>query len=190
MLLGLALLLAAADPVPQPAAQTLIQRLQQRFAADPAAAASFGRPAPQMGEAAWLIGTWEVSAVLEERGGPPASGTSVVAPALGGVWLEIRDNYSGGQQNVAYLGYSVAERRWIIAAVDGLANANRGTAEAWTGGRISFEGDQTFLGLPAHLRETIERHGIDDFTILAEELVGESWHRVAIRYYHRRPAGS
>jgi len=185
MLLSLALLLAAADPPPQPAAQTLIQRLQQRFAANPAAAASFGRPAPQMSEAAWLIGTWEVSAVLEERGGPPASGTSVVAPALGGVWLEIRDNYSGGQQNVAYLGYSVAEGRWIIAAVDGLANANRGTAEAWTGGRISFEGDFVILGLRAHLRQTVERNGADAFNVVEEELVGGSWHRMAVRYYRR-----
>jgi hypothetical protein len=189
MLLGLALLLAAADPVPQPTAQTLIQRLQQRFAANPALAASFGRSAPQMSEAAWLVGSWDVSAVLEERGGPPASGTSVIAPALAGVWLEIRDSYEGGQQNLAYLGYSVSEGRWIIAAVDGLANANRGSAAAWTGGRIAFEGDFVILGLPAHLRQTVERTGPDAFTVTEEELVGDRWHRFAVRYYRRRAAG-
>lgn len=186
----LALLLAAADPpappVPAPASPpTLFQRLERRFAADPAAAAALGRPAPQMREADWLIGTWDVNAVVEERGGPPAAGTSVVAPALGGAWLEIRETYPHGSGSLTYLGYSSTEGRWVIIAMDNLVNANRISTAAWTGDRIVFEGDQTFLGLPAHLRQTVERHGADDFTILAEERVGESWHRVAIRYYHR-----
>src|SRR3954469_18149955 len=125
MILGLALLLAAADP------PTLFQRLQQRFAADPAAAASLGHPAPQMREAAWLLGSWDVSAVVEEQGGPPASGTSTVTPAFGGAWLEIRDTYPGGTQNLAYVGYSVVEGRWVTMALDNLMNANRSTAAAW-----------------------------------------------------------
>jgi hypothetical protein len=182
MILALAMLLAASDP------PTLYQRLQQRFAADPAAAAALGRPAPQMREAAWLIGTWEVSTELEEQGGPPASGTCVIAPAMGGIWLEIRDSYPGGQQNLAYVGYSVAERHWVIAAIDGLNNANRGIAEAWTGDRIAFEGDYVVLGLAAHLRQTLERNGANEFNIVDEELVGGNWHRLAVRYYHRRSA--
>jgi hypothetical protein len=185
MILSLALLLAAADPPPPPAPQSLFQRLQQRFAADPAAAAALGRPAPPMRQADWLIGSWDVNAVVEERGGPPAAGTSVIAPALGGAWLEIRDTYPPGSANLTYLGYSNNEGRWISISVDNLVNANRITASAWTGDRIVFEGDQQFLGLSAHLRQTVERHGADEFTVLAEELVGESWHRVAIRYYRR-----
>jgi hypothetical protein len=190
MMLSLALLLAAADP-PAPAPPpppTLFERLQQRFAADPAAAASLGRPAPQMREADWLIGTWDVSAVVEARGGPPSSGTSVVTPAFGGTWLEIRDTYPAAL-NLAFVGYSVVEGRWVIVALDNLMNANRSSsAAAWTGDSIVFEGDQLILGLPAHLRNTLERHGPDEFTILAEELVGGRWSRLAIRYYRRHPA--
>jgi hypothetical protein len=185
MILALALLLAAADPPAPPAPQTLFQRLQQRFAADPAAAAALGRPAPQMRQADWLIGSWDVNAILEERGGPPSAGTSVIAPALGGAWLEIQDTYPHGSANLTYLGYSNNEGRWIIISVDNLANANRIDAPAWTGDRIVFEGDQQFLGLPAHLRQTVERHGADEFTVLAEELVGTSWQRISIRYYRR-----
>ena len=182
MILGLALLLAAADP------PTLYQRLQQRFAADPAAAASLGRPAPQMREVDWLIGNWDVSAVVEEQGAPPSSGTSVVTPAFGGNWLEIRDTYPGGALNLAWLGYSAAEGRWVTVAVDNLMNANRSSAAAWTGNRIVFEGDYLILGLPAHLRQTVERQGPDDFSVVAEELVGGRWSRLAIRYYRRHPA--
>ena len=66
MMLSLALLLAAADPPASAASQPppdLYQRVEQRIAGDPAAIAALGRPAPQMREFDWLIGTWEVSAL-------------------------------------------------------------------------------------------------------------------------------
>ena len=181
MILGLALLLAASDP------PTLYQRIRQRYVADPAAAASLGRPAPQMHEVDWLIGTWDVSAVVDEQGGPPSSGTSAIAPAFGGAWLEIRDTYPGAL-NLFYLGYSTAEGRWIVVALDNLMNASRSGAPAWTDGRISFEGDYLILGMPAHLRQTIERQSNDAFSVVTEEFVGERWSRVASRYYRRHPA--
>ena len=181
MILALSLLLAAAD---QP---TLYQRIRQHYVADPAAAASLGRPAPQMREVDWLVGTWDVSAVVEEQGGPPSSGTSVIAPAFGGAWLEIRDTYPQAL-NLFYLGYSTAEGRWIVVALDNLMNASRSGAPAWTDGRITFEGDYLILGMPAHLRQTIERQGNDAFSVVTEERVGERWSRVASRYYRRHPA--
>jgi len=180
MFLSLALLLAADQP-------TLYQRIRQHYAADPAAAAALGRPASQMREVAWLIGTWDVSAVVDEQGAPPSSGTSVISPAFGGAWLEIRDTYPRAL-NLAYLGYSVAEARWITVTLDNLTNAARSSAPAWTGGRIVFEGDYVILGLPAHLRQTIERQGDDAFSVVTEELVGGHWSRVASRYYRRHPA--
>jgi hypothetical protein len=182
MTMILALLLAAGDP------PTLFQRIQQHFAADPAAAASLGHPPPEMRDADWLIGTWDVSSEVEEVGGPPASGTSTISRALGGAWLEIRDVYPHGSETVAYVGYSPAERRWEMIGVDNLVNANRSSAGAWTGTSIVFEGDFVFLGMPAHLRQTIERQSPDNFTVLAEERLGERWVRTAIRYYHRHPA--
>ena len=182
MSIAFALLLAAADP------PTIYQRIQQRFAADPAAAAALGRPAPQMRQADWLIGTWDVSGMVEERGGPPWSGTSVIAPALGGHWLEIRDTYPDGSENIAYVGYSVPEGRWVDVAIDNVMNANRISAPAWTGDRIVFEGDFLIFGMPAHMRQTVARTAPDYFSVVAEELVGGTWRRTAARYYHRRPA--
>jgi hypothetical protein len=181
MILSLALLLAAADP------PTLYQRIRQHYIADPAAFASLGRPAPQMHEVDWLVGTWDVSAVVDEQGAPPSSGTSVIAPQFGGAWLEVRDTYPGAL-NLVYLGYSTTEGRWIVVALDNLMNASRSSAPAWTDGRIAFEGDYLILGMPAHLRQTIERQSEDAFTVVTEELVGARWSRVASRYYRRHPA--
>jgi hypothetical protein len=108
-------------------------------------------------------------------------------PQFGGAWLEVRDTYPGAL-NLVYLGYSTTEGRWIVVALDNLMNASRSSAPAWTDGRIAFEGDYLILGMPAHLRQTIERQSEDAFTVVTEELVGARWSRVASRYYRRHPA--
>ena len=180
MIFGLALLLAAVDP------PTIYQRVEQRLAADPAAVAAFGRPAPQMRDVDWLIGTWDVSAHLEGRGGPPATGTSVVTPVLGGTWLEVRDSYPNGTQGLIFVGYSVVEGRWVSVSIDSLMNANRSTATGWNDGRIVLEGDFVILGVPAHLRQTVVRDGADNYSVVTEERIEGAWRRFAVYYYHRR----
>jgi len=182
MIVGLALLLAAADP------PTIYQRVEQRLAADPAAAAALGRPAPQMREMDWLVGTWDVTAQVEGRSGPPETGTSVVTLVLGGTWLEIRDTYPSGTQDLGYVGYSAMEGRWVNVVFDSLMNANRSTAPAWENGRIVFEGDYLILGLPAHLRQIVERSGADDYSVTNEERIEGQWHRLDSYHYRRRPA--
>jgi len=183
MVLTLALLLAAADP------QGLYQRLEQRFANDPAAAAAIGRPAPQMREMDWLVGTWDVATHLEARGGPPETGTSVVTPVLGGTWLEIRNVFAHGTQSLNYVGYGAAEGRWISIAFDTLMNGNRATSSGWTGESIVFEGDFVILGLQAHLRQTVTRDGPDNYSAIMDERVEGRWQRLGVNYYHRRRAG-
>src|SRR4051812_4350706 len=127
-MLSLALLLAAADPPTPPAPPTLYDRVEQRIAADPAAAASLGHPAPQMREVDWLIGSWDVTALMEAHGGPPATATSIVTPALGGAWLEIRNTYAYGAQSVFYVGYSAMEGHWVSVDITNLMSANRSTS--------------------------------------------------------------
>ena len=183
MMISLALLLAAADP------PTIYQRVEQHLATDPAAAATLGRPAPQMREVDWLVGTWDVTAEVEGRPSSAETGTSVVTPALGGAWLEIRDTYPSGTQDLGYVGYGAMEERWINVSFDSLMNANRSTAQAWTNGRIIFEGDFLILGLPAHLRQIVERSGADDYSVTNEERIEAQWHRLDSYHYHRRPAG-
>ena len=183
MILTLALMLAAAEP------PTLLQRIQERLATDPAAAATIGRPSPLMREIDWLIGTWDVTTQLEGRGGPPETGTSVVTPVLGGTWLEVRDTYAHGTQSLIYVGYSALEGRWVSVSIDSLMSANRSTASAWTGNRIVLEGDFIIFGLPAHLRQTVARDGADNYSLINEERIGERWQRLSIAYYSRRRAG-
>src|SRR4051794_10797119 len=132
MMLSLALLVAVADPPAPAAPRTLYQRVEQRITADPAAIAALGRPAPQMHEVDWLIGSWDVTALGEGRGGPPATGTSIVTPALGGAWLEIRNVYAYGAQSIAYVGYSGLEGHWVFADINNLMSANRATATGWS----------------------------------------------------------
>lgn len=174
----LALLIAAGSP-------NLYQRVEQRLAAEPALAAGLGQAAPQMGEVQWMIGTWEVTSEIEGRS-DAETGTSIVAPVLGGAWLEIRDTYPGGTQDVGYLGYSAAEGGWTSVAIDATMNANRATARGWENGRIVFEGDFLIIGLPTHLRQTVEKVSDDDYRVTNDELVDGNWVRLDSYRYRRR----
>jgi hypothetical protein len=176
--LALTLLLAAQSP-------NLYVRVEQRLAAEPALAAGLGQPAPQMRDVLWMVGDWDVTSEVEGRIGAE-TGTSVVAPVLGGAWLEIRDTYPGGTQDIGYLGYSAAEGGWTSVALDGLMNANRATSRGWENGRIVFEGDFLILGLRTHLRQTVEKRSDDEYLVTNDELVDGRWVRLDSYLYRRR----
>jgi hypothetical protein len=183
--------LAAATPAASaPAQRDLYQRVSERLAADPALAARIGHAGPEMQSLAWMIGTWDVVAIVEGREVTAADhGTSEVRPVLGGTWLEVRDTYPSGTQDISYLGFSAAERRWVSLGLDSLANANRVTAAGWGDDRLIFEGDFLVLGLPAHLRQTLSRSGVDEYLITNEERIGGAWRRLDRYRYVRRRSG-
>ena len=165
----------------------LYQRVEQLLASDPALSARIGQPAAEMQEVGWMIGTWDVFAIVEGGDAPAERGTSIVSPLFEGTWLEIRDSYPTGTQDIGYLGYNPAQRRWISVALDSLANANRTYAEGWDRGHATFEGDVVIVGVPAHLRQTIERRSSDEYVVTNEELVDGSWRRLDRYRYVRRP---
>ncbi len=165
-------------------AGTIYERAERWIAADPERAARLGKPAPEMASVAWLAGGWAVTAEVEGRA-TAETGRSQVVPLYGGVWLEIRDTYPGGTQDVGYLGFDSALGRWVAVSIDSLGNANRAYSAGWEGGKLVFEGDYTILGLPAHLRQTMERLGPDEYRVTNEERAGEGW-RLLDRYRYRR----
>ncbi len=150
----------------------LYERLAKRLTENAALAGAIGKAAPQMREVAWMIGSWDVT---WERPDEVAKGTSIVSPIYGGVWLEIRDSYPSGNQDIGYLAFDPALDKWVSVSIDALVNANRGYATGWKDGRIAFEGDYTILGVPAHLRQTIAKVSDTEYRLSNEELIGGKW---------------
>jgi hypothetical protein len=112
----------------------------------------------------------------------------VITPLFGGLWLEIRDTYAAGTQDVTYLTYDPASARWTSISIDSLANANIGHARAWEGNALVFDADATVLGLPAKLRQTMTRKGPDEYTIRNEEWLDGGWKPLDGYRYVRRAA--
>jgi len=174
---------AAASAAPP---RTLDQRVAARLGADPKLAASLGKPAPQMAALGWMVGRWEVSASTAGKA-DAEKGQSVVTPALGGVWLEIRDTYPGGVQDIGYLTYDLVSRRWVSLSLDSLGNVNRTTSRGWVGGVASFEGRAVIVGEPARLRQVIVRRSPVEYTVTNEERLAGAWRRLDQYRYRKQP---
>lgn len=168
MLLLLLPLAALAKP------PTLYDRVDARLKRDPALAKALGHAAPEMKSVAWMTGDWDISAAV--AGGAAEKGKSHVAPVLGGVWLEIRDTYPQGNQDISYLGFNPVSRRWTTMTVDAVGNAVTNTAERWQGGKLVFTGDVVVIGEKATLRQTVIKQSDRAYTIANEERMPDgSW---------------
>lgn len=163
----------------------LYARIDQKLEADPQTAALVGKPAPEMKTVAWMAGQWDV--VAEARG-DAEKGTSVVTPLFDGAWLEIRDTYPGGTQDVGFIGYDPVLHHWVSVSIDSVMNANRTFAERWDEKGASFEGDVMILGVAAHLRQVIARIGPDAYLLTNEERLADGWHMLDRYRYTRRAA--
>jgi hypothetical protein len=188
LLAGLAVFLPAAASA-QSEAPDLYARVEQRLSAEPALADALGRPAAEMAEVQWLLGEWHVEAAVASAGGdPPERGISTVTPLHGGVWLEVRDTYPTGVQDLSYLGYNPATRRWSTVGLDSYGNANILSAPGWVEDRLVFEGDALVIGLAVRLRQTMIREGADAYRVDNEEWVGGEWKLLDSYRYTRRTA--
>lgn len=181
-----------ASSVALPASQVTAQdglyaRIEKRLAENPGLGSSLGQPAPEMAQAAWLVGEWDIEAAQSD-GGTPDHGISRVSPIYDGTWLETRDTYPSGNQDLSYLGFSAATGRWTSVSIDSYGNANIVTSTGWQEDCLAFEGDFLILGEPAHLRQTLCRTGADSFRIGNEELVGGEWRPVDSYTYRRKAA--
>jgi hypothetical protein len=187
--LALAAGLAAAPALAQEAPD-LYTRVEARLAAEPDLVGLLGKPAPEMAKLAWLVGAWNVESFVESAPDKAAErGISLVRTVHDGAWLEVRDDYPGGTQDMGYIGYSAVAKHWTNVSIDSLGNANVATSKGWDGDKLVFEGDFLILGEKAHLRQTLTRVGPDEYHIDNEELLaGGRWKRLdRYRYTRRKP---
>lgn len=167
-------------------APDLYERVDKKLADDPKLAEALGKPALQMRDIEWMAGTWDV---LSEGPGSPKKGVSVVSPVFGGVWLEMRDTYPEGNQDIGYTGYDPALGKWVNIGIDAVGNANRFYAEGgWTSGRLVFTCDCTVIGVPAKLRQTFTKVSDTEYNLVNEELVGGKWVFLDRYSYKKHPA--
>lgn len=169
--LVLVLLMACLLPAAAKNDASLYDRVAARLARDPALAKMLGTQPKQMRDVAWLVGTWDVVAEVQAaaKATPPERGTSIVAFSLGGTWLEIRDTYPSGTQDLGFLSFSPVTRRWTSIGLDSLGNAVTTSGEGWRGNRLVVSGDVTIVGVRTTLRQTIVKQGDRAYMVTNEE---------------------
>ena len=153
---------------------TLYDRVEARLKHDQALAKALGHAGPEMKSVAWMAGDWDIAAAV--AGGAAEKGKSHVVPVLGGVWLEIRDTYPQGNQDISYLSFNPATKRWVSMTVDAVGNAVTNTAERWQNGTLVFVGGVTVIGEKATLRQTVIKRSERAYAVTNEERMPDgSW---------------
>src|SRR3569832_693475 len=182
--------LALAVTAPAQAEDNLYTKIEARLAAAPALAAALGKPGPEMKSLEWMLGTWDVFANVQAGVHPPAPehGTSVWTAALNGTWIEQRDSYPGGTQDIGYLGYGPVTKRWTSVGIDSTGNAVVIAGARAAADSFVFEGDVIIVGAHVHLRQTIARKGNDAIMLTNEERMPDgSWKLLDTYRYTRKP---
>jgi hypothetical protein len=167
---------------------TLYDRVDARLKHDPGLAKVVGHPAKEMSSVAWMIGTWDIATSVEAVPGRAVEkGTSKVAPVLGGAWLEVRDTYPQGNQDISYLGFNPVTKRWVTMTVDGVGNAVTNSAPQWNGSKLAFVGDVVVIGEKATLRQIITKINDHAYTVTNEEKMPDGhWQLLDTYRYTKR----
>lgn len=173
---------------PAQAEDNLYDRIAAKMTADPALASALGKPGPEMASVAWMLGTWDVVATV--MGGhdarAPEHGTSVWSTVLNGTWIEMRDSYPAGVQDLGYFGYSPATKRWTSVSLDSAGNAAVTTGDGWVGAKFVFEGDVVVVGEAVHLRQTYTHDGTNAMLLTNEQRMSDGTWQLLDTYRYTR----
>ena len=166
---------------------TLYDRVDDLLAADPLLAKQLGKPAPQMQQLQWMVGSWTIEAGLVGSDKRKQQGTATIRSVLDGTWLESADTYPSGVQDLGFITFDIVTKQWISIGLDSTGNAVRAFSSGWQGSSLAFEArNETVVGQRVTLRQTLARISSDEFTLTNEErLANGSW-EVLDEYRYRR----
>jgi hypothetical protein len=169
---------------------TLYDRVDARLKREPAVAEALGKPPQQLERVSWMVGRWKVAVRIagETEVKESNRGESVVQPVIGGTWLEIRDSYEGGEQDVGYLTFNIVTKEWITLAIDRTGNAVTLRTKGWDGNRLTFVAEDVIIvGERVPLRQVLEKVSDREYTIRNEErLASGSWALVDEYVYRKQ----
>jgi hypothetical protein len=186
--IGIALMCAIGGAAVAADSPTVYDRVAAKLQADSALAAVVGQPTPEIKAMAWMAGTWDVTAKVQAGAQATGAekGTSVISYTLGGTWLEARDTYPGGTQDIGYLTFNPATRLWMALGIDSTGNAVMTTSRGWQGSRLVLEGTVMIVGEPTVLRQTVSKISDSAYDVINEEQVADGRWIVLDRYEYRK----
>lgn len=169
---------------------TLYDRIDTKMKQNPELAKAIGSPSPELRDAAWLVGRWNVTSRVFAHGVEPEMtehGQSTVEEILDGTWLQIRDTYDGQVHDLGFLTFNAATKEWISTGVDKYGNTVTARAKGWKGNRLPLVAeDAQILGERVVLRQTLEKRSDHEYRILNEERLPSGDWAVIDEYVYRK----
>lgn len=172
-LLGAAVLLSSSqfaaygDVAPYDDPPPLNDRITAKFATTPGLQEKLLKPAPEMDQLKWLLGTWSVTASGGEA--PPEVGVTTTTLTMDGTWIEGRDVYKGEARDLSYITYNQVTKLWLALNIDRYGNAVMTQSKGPSGKEWIFEGYANIVGEDVNLRQSIRQISDREYTVTNSE---------------------
>jgi hypothetical protein len=148
------------------------------FAAD----APMPKPAPELKQLAFFIGTWQCKGT-QTFGGPTMHYTGTVTNtwALGGYWLDVHVRQAKSKENPmplsgnAYLGYDPADKKFEIFWVDNTGGFETAEFTGWEGDKLEWTGIAHMGTMTAKGRDIFIKSGKNKLTHKGEMEQAGKW---------------
>lgn len=159
---------------PPQAGASFYERVAAKLAANPVLAQQIGKPAAELADLKWMMGSWEITARVFATETTPeqiSKGHGVVQAVLNGTWLSLTDSYNAeSPSDQGFLTYNPISKKWISLTLDDSGTAGIMMATQWENNRLVFQGPPLeLLGETVTLRQTLEKRSNAEYRILNEE---------------------
>ncbi|MBI4752400.1 MAG: S9 family peptidase [Acidobacteria bacterium] len=150
------------------------ERIAAKLSANPELEKQLGKPAPEMDQLKWLIGTWEITTrvfATQTTSERTEQGQGTVTPFMDGTWLSLADSYGpNGPDDQGFMSYDPFTKKWISLAIDKSGIVMVTMADGWKDNRLIFCAPPVeILGVSVQLRQILEKRSETEYRILNEE---------------------
>lgn len=179
-LLGAAVLLSSSqfaaygDVAPYDDPPSLNDRIAAKFGNTPGLQEQLLKPAPELEQLKWLLGTWSVTAKGGET--PAEVGVTTTTLTMDGTWIEGRDVYKGEARDLSYITYNQVTKIWLALHIDRYGNVVMTQSKGASGKEWIFDGYATIMGEDVYLRQTIKQISDREYSVTnSERLRNGEW---------------
>jgi Protein of unknown function (DUF1579) len=131
------------------------------------------KPAPELANAKYLVGTWSCTGEAPESPFGPAHKTEttvMMKPDLDGFWIDgtVTEKKTASNphpvKGMVHVGYDSAAKQFVMLWIDNFGARSTETSPGWEGDTLNFSGEMMMMGENTPVKDTFVKKGANELT--------------------------